>query len=467
MRALEFLFEAGLANNELRKHGGKYIDLLVNKIKAGDSLETVPAAKDTLGDRVTIDPSEATKIAQAYFGQDEVPALDTVQLADNGDVVPVNPDQVRSLRLQTTDGQPITTAMLQKNSEFKGGKNFNTGDIAEGALGAAVAAKFGLRGAEVSEEDVINVLRKMGDPKLVGRNNMFSELEFTAGNDKIKYILGLNKASFEALIDAANGSMPNEILGAIRSSVKYVNGNEGVKASVDYAVNDEGPNSIEINADGVSDQRGVKADLFLTMDGQTVNLLSLKAGDVKQFGQVSGYNFPQIQKFFDETFGVTVGSSHEDEFVPGDAKASFEAIRNVYTGVTQKIQRELAGDNDANEAKFVERLYRGIEHHATRGEDGTSLVILKATPNAAGYTELQFGQKLRDAMELVDLDAEMVSDGPGKPAKLQIYGTTEDNKRALLLQVRSNYKSEGKGYVRNIVEMGPLLKQLALVQKEM
>ena len=296
---------------------------------------------------------------------------------------------------------------------------------------------------------------------------MFSELEFTAGNDKIKYILGLNKASFEALIDAANGSMPNEILGAIRSSVKYVNGNEGVKASVDYAVNDEGPNSIEINADGVSDQRGVKADLFLTMDGQTVNLLSLKAGDVKQFGQVSGYNFPQIQKFFDETFGVTVGSSHEEEFVPGDAKASFEAIRNVYTGVTQKIQRELAGDNDANEAKFVERLYRGIEHHATRGEDGTSLVILKATPNAAGYTELQFGQKLRDAMELVDLDAEMVSDGPGKPAKLQIYGTTEDNKRALLLQVRSNYKSEGKGYVRNIVEMGPLLKQLALVQKEM
>ena len=31
MRALEFLFEAGLANNELRKHGGKYIELLVKK----------------------------------------------------------------------------------------------------------------------------------------------------------------------------------------------------------------------------------------------------------------------------------------------------------------------------------------------------------------------------------------------------------------------------------------------------
>jgi hypothetical protein len=111
-------------------------------------------------------------------------------------------------------------------------------------------------------------------------------------------------------------------------------------------------------------------------------------------------------------------------------------------------------------------LYKGIEHHATRGEKGTSLVILKTTPNAAGYSELQFGQVLADAMETVDLDAELVSTGVGKPAKIQVYGTTQSGKRSLLLQVRSNYKSEGKGYVRNIVEMGPLLKLLAQIQKQ-
>ena len=101
MRALEFLFEAGLANNELRKHGGKYIELLVKKIKDGESLETVPAAKDQLGDRVTIEPGEASKVAQAYFGQDDVPALDTVQLADNGDVVPV--EQLHQIRQSMID----------------------------------------------------------------------------------------------------------------------------------------------------------------------------------------------------------------------------------------------------------------------------------------------------------------------------------------------------------------------------
>jgi hypothetical protein len=34
----------------------------------------------------------------------------------------------------------------------------------------------------------------------------------------------------------------------------------------------------------------------------------------------------------------------------------------------------------------------------------------------------------------------------------------------LLVRLRGNFKSEGKGYVRNIVEMGPLLKTLAKIQ---
>ena len=36
MRADEFLVEAGLENSQLRKHSGKYLQVLINKIKAGD-----------------------------------------------------------------------------------------------------------------------------------------------------------------------------------------------------------------------------------------------------------------------------------------------------------------------------------------------------------------------------------------------------------------------------------------------
>ena len=39
---------------------------------------------------------------------------------------------------------------------------------------------------------------------------------------------------------------------------------------------------------------------------------------------------------------------------------------------------------------------------ATRGEDGTSMVTQNYS-HVPGYTELEFGQKLRDAMDMVDL----------------------------------------------------------------
>ena len=93
------------------------------------------------------------------------------------------------------------------------------------------------------------------------------------------------------------------------------------------------------------------------------------------------------------------------------------------------------------------------------------MVIVKTTPNAAGYTELRFGQELRDAMENVDLDIEYDAPGQRKPAKIEIYGKSPQGDRVMLLRMRSNFKSEGKGYVRNIVEMGPLLKLLAQIEK--
>ena len=49
-------------------------------------------------------------------------------------------------------------------------------------------------------------------------------------------------------------------------------------------------NAITVNADGVSDL-SVKADLSSDVDGTTINPTKSKAGDVKQFGQESGYNF--------------------------------------------------------------------------------------------------------------------------------------------------------------------------------
>ena len=308
------------------------------------------------------------------------------------------------------------------------------------------------------------LLKAMGGGELIGKRNLKGTMSGNSGNDKVYFILGLNSTSYNALYGAAqSGEMHNEIRGALRSAVGFANENSSVHSAIEQIVKDPNSNKITVKSDGTEDQKGTKADLFLDIDGETVNLLSLKAGDVKQFGQSSGYNFTAVDNFFSQTFGVNVPDSLRDGLVDGDAKKSFAAIHKIYNAVGDRLSRELAGDVDEREARFVERLYKGVKQHATRGDDMTSMVILKQTPNAPGYVQLTFGKQLEEAMANIDLKVEVRAPGTGTAA-IDVYGVGSGGASQKLLTLRSNYKSEGKGYVRNIVEMGPLLKTIATIE---
>ena len=95
--------------------------------------------------------------------------------------------------------------------------------------------------------------------------------------------------------------------GVINSAAQYAN-SSAVGEAVAKIVSDKNPNSVTVDSDGASDQTGTKADLFLEIDGQTINLLSLKAGSVKQFGQGSGYTYEKLDDFFNKTFGAQMYS---------------------------------------------------------------------------------------------------------------------------------------------------------------
>ena len=465
MRADEFLVEAGLENSQLRKHSGKYLQVLLNKIKAGDPLEIVPDKQARFGEKVIVDKKAADELMMAYFGTKEIPDADQMDLAPNGDIIPkTDPSKVI---LQAQNGDEITISSLQKTPEYKSGKDFNAGDIGEAALGAGVYAVFVKRSQGITEADIFDIFKKLEGGELVGKNNLKGGVSGDSSNDKVHFKLALNTTSYKAVVGAGNTDKPHaQILGAVRSAVEFANNNAKVKEALTAIEADKGENQVVVNADGVSDQ-SVKADLFLTVDGTTVNLLSLKAGDVKQFGQVSGYNFDQLEQFFNTSFGVNIDNRLKNEFADGDPVTSFEAIHKVYNQVAKSINSELSGDNTQNETRFVERLYNGIKHHAMSGEEGTNMVILKTTPNAPGYTELQFGEPLRQAMEGIDLYLKYEAPGQRKPAKIEVWGKGDQGGDAMFLRLRSNFKSEGKGYVRNIVEMGPLLKTIAQLEKRM
>jgi hypothetical protein len=469
MRAKEILTEAGLAPAAMRRHSGKYLKKFIAKIKAKEPLEIVPDMQARFGEKVILKQSSAKKLLQAWFGTTSFPSDDQLNVTSNGDLIPFDKN-VASVELETTTGEKLQQGFFQKTAEFKeGSKDFNSGDITEGALGAAVMARFLSRKEAITEQQVLDIIQQLGAGERVGKNNIKGTVQGKSANDKIYFNLSLNIASYNALYGAAkSGEVHPDILGAIRSSVLFANHNTGVKAALEKIISDKSSNRVTVNADGVSNQRGVKADIFLDLDGTNINLLSLKAGDVKQFGQGSGYNFDALDGFMNDTFGLRVSPALKKKFVDGDVDTSFEAIHKVYAAIASELESEVAGHNINMEASLIERLYKGVRHHATKGADDTSMVILKTTPNAPGYVQLQFGQALRDAMENIDLD--VVSSAPGgrEPAKIEIWGTglNELKGRSMFMRMRSNMKSEGGGYIRNIIEMGPLLKNLASIEQQ-
>ena len=460
--------EEGISRANLLKYGGKYLDMLINMIAAGKDVELEGNAKKTYGKTIKFDPAEAKRLSQLFYGEDApVEEKENVNVDDRGYLIPVGdvPKSV-SVKVQGSDNY-IPTGQIFKTPEMKGQKKpFNTGDVGEAFLGAACTAKFEKLGEEVTEKDVLDVLQRLTVTE-EGKNKR-GLLTSKAANDTLKYVLVLNQTSFGALDRSVReGKLPPEMIGLNRSAVKWANSSRAVKKAIKVAIDDPENNVIVVNSDGVSDQKGTKADLFLTIDDSTINLLSAKAGDVKQFGQVPGNSYDKIQTFFKSIFGVDIKDSYIDEMNGSDAQHNYPIFKKIYADVADELENELKG-NTVNEVKFVERLYNGISYHASLNDPKVSMVILKATPNSPGFTELSFGPELKEAMDQFDLQVSYQAD----PPKIQVHGRpigTEALQQVsgatMLIQARTNMKGDSaKGYIRSIIEMGGLLKAIAVVE---
>lgn len=485
MKFTEFrkpLIETALPYGEIRKDYGKYVVGIINKIRGGKELIVDPVAKKTFGDTVVIEPKEADRMQKVFFGDtspDDQGSLNTQ--GSRNLLIPNDENAAKNFRLKIKGSdQTIGIGKLFKSADLSSGKGFNTGDVAEGVLGAAVTAKFIKRGRLITEKDIANVIAGFSSIEEI-KSNKKGVITAKADNDQITFRLVLNKTSFEALYNAATkDNYAPEMKGLFKSGVEYANTDDDVREAISKVVDDTNPNEVSVNSDGVADQKGTKADLFLNIDGDVINLLSLKAGDVKQFGQGSGYSYDKLKEFFDTTFGINVDSrlikraeqsgSNQTSYadtMTGGAKENFEIIKLIYKDVVDEINDELAGNTNA-EVVFLQRMYNGIFFHATRNDPNVSMVIMKATPNAPGFAKLTFGEELRLAMEQFDLKVKMQEN----PPKIQIYGIPvgQEAKKLtgadMLLQIRSNLKGDtAEGYVRNIVEMGGLLKSIAKVEQ--
>jgi len=160
-----------------------------------------------------------------------------------------------------------------------------------------------------------------------------------------------------------------DVKGIVTASVAYANG-KYVQDWADMMYNNNQKNTIEVLSEGLLDQTGTKVDLKIRIDGEQAGVgISLKFGDVKQFGQVGGTKWESMLALFNP-LGVRFTKANKDNYIDMlAAKKLAPALTEIYSNAAKQI----AGKN---KKAFAKSLSSFMVEHATRGEEDVVLVQL-------------------------------------------------------------------------------------------
>ena len=376
-----------------------------------------------------------------------------------------------------------------KDENFSGKLRVNLGNMAEIALGCAVTAKFKKQQGDIDYDDFIALASELIQSEA-------GLVEAAAGQNKVTFRITVPSADKKAFIAYLKmdprgktlddyGVAKDTIKGMdshITNAIEYANTSNRVAGAIKTAAVDyPEENIIDIVSDGGNseEQKSTKADLKILVDGRSINLLSIKAGNVGQFGQVSGWEFERLNEFFEKTFDISLSEKAKAAFVhkrvkdPDDESVEDELedaeamrLKNYQNGFKvayAEVFQTLNSLAEKNQIELIERVYNGLYYHATRRDPQVEMVIL--SPNAKkAFHELTFGEDLRETLDDYNFSANVGKSDSGMHI-IEITGNLLNaslnesrGKTQLLIKVRSYAQAST---VRNIVEMGPLLKHIA------
>ena len=359
--------------------------------------------------------------------------------------------------LQTTDSR---NTEIRIGSLNKPNIKYNLGDMAEGVVGAAICARFIYKNRNITARQVYGVLRSMGAPtNYPGKKGKQVEKTFKSANlnpkimDDVRLFISLAEVNMVALLSRGNENLLKEY---VESAVKYANSVNVTKWSKLVYENNR-YDKIEVLSDGLGGQRSTKVDVSVKITDDKGKLMpvdilvSLKAGDVKQFGQVSGAEFAKQQDLWGRLFGYNASIKGLEEkytnlmFVQ---KKSDEAVSLVYEFVNRKLNGDLQDQPD----KILRSLASAINYFATLNEENVTL--------------LQVGQNRAKVYKFDDIYNRI----KGKQYKSKIVRgksnlptiliESDEGKPLIQFRVKQEFKSDGSPYVRNYVEKQKLMAEL-------
>jgi len=517
-------------------------------------------------------------VPKEYWGREDKPyrdqAIQTIQAGgpifiDKGKTqVSFNDEQanaaiksINDFAADTTQSTPTITGSLENGEEVSflitkiekkfsvAGKSgevvqktrVNMGDVVEGITGFACAARFANTADQnISESEIIAIGKKFfaGQTEVPVKDRT---------EDKLKIVVDMPGGSYEALKmlietdgDFAAVAKAMGLTAAARTKLKkmlpdasdYISTGREINnavAKVKEYYQDTYKQTISILSEGgdTEKQNSTKVDLSIEVSPQsdesewetiTVSLLSLKAGGgASQVGQVSGYAFGKLEKFWRSSFAFSINTSFKPKFSEviepagrlqpntkdpskmtwiWNSKSEREAameklvqgpIRDTYVEAKRIIDKQIGGDLTDAEAEFYISMQKGLLYHTSKVEkegdvaskvqgDENVTVLIMNPGGGKSFAELKFGEPFREMLEYFDLySSEVVDAEGGKGVYLRIMAkkvvtpdTPEqiknlklpDSDTDFIVQYRSALKS---GSIRNTVEIGSQAKMLANV----
>ena len=435
-----------------------------------------------------------TKTENSFFGIEQNPesVITQMKLAikrkDFGNVY-FDVEEVDDETLEPTGElwENVTPNQIYKDEKIKGELKPNMGNVSEAILGCAVAAKFTNQGGMITEAQVINLAKSLAKNR--------GQLNLQAGKDVLEFkvtIPFMDKKAFYAWLneDSRGKTLKDYKVSAeniamfdqrLRSAIEYANKSKKILSAVSEAVDDPRKNKIDVISDGAEkeNQNTTKVDLKILIDGKETakRLISVKAGNVEQFGQAGGHNFTNLDNFFTSIVGIGLPDTLRDKFyeIPYKAPKVWNDKKrynfdNSFSDAYKFIASQLSSQTQTDPDGLIENVYKGLLNHLTRNEAGVEMVILDPD-NKKAFSELEFGTNFEEALRQLQLVVEFrqatgyVISVYGLP-KTQLAGKFIPKKQgepARLIDLRSQYDSRTNA-IRNRINMGPLLKKIADIE---
>jgi len=249
----------------------------------------------------------------------------------------------------------------------------------------------------------------------------------------------------------------------INAALAYAN-SITVRQWADLVYTNRRYDKIEIISDGLSGQTTTKVDVRVKITDDEGNLrpvninVSLKAGDVKQFGQLGGTEFSDLVQFFNNLFGIgNILNQHSNRYEQM-TKVNHqydEALRFLYGEVQRTLTARLA--SAATSANLMNIVGNGINYYATLNEENVQLVQLNNS-EAKIYQFQGVGERLQNYA----YESRLSYSGEKRLPQIDINNS--DGKLLLRIRVKGENKRDRNGrsytYFRNYVEKGEFLGDL-------